>query len=180
MAKGDKLNPYLLLVLSVLLLGAGFLMKSFPVLVFTGIAPLFALADHAGDKSFLKRLGKVPLILFWLTLEYIALEFNGDFSLANALVAKSEWLRWTKYTGVSGASLWILLANLFLYFGLFRKWPHTVVFVIVIVGPILYSYTLPSEAMTKPENGEWVARTSAWISVLVLLSAVVKELIRKK
>lgn len=155
-------------------------MKSFPVLVFAGIAPLFALVDYTGDKSFLKRLGKLPLILFWLMIEYLALSVNGDLSLSNAFAEKNEWVRWTKYTGFSGASLWVLLANLFLYFGLFRKWPYTVVFVIVIVGPIFYSYTLPSETVTETENGEWVARTAAWISVLVLLSAVVKELIRKK
>lgn len=149
-----------------------------------------------------KRLGTLPLVLFWLALEYIALSVNMfTFFLADLLSWQSEWLRWTRYTGYLGTSFWILIVLLLLYFSFFRngfKWSYLVVCVIVIVGPILYSYTLQVEPVTKMEmirayaislnpvdspyakNGEWVARTAAWISVLVLLSAVVKEFVRKK
>jgi hypothetical protein len=121
----------------------------------------------------------LALILFWLAIEYVAFLLGYNFFLGNLLI-DTGWTRWSHYTGVGGISLWILISCLFLYLALFRKWPYTVVFAIVIVGPILYSYTLPSEPVAEPGNGEWVARTAAWVSVLVLLSAVIKVLTRKK
>jgi len=162
-------------------------------ILFFVIAPLFALVDRAPEKSFLRRLGKLPLILFWLAIEYL---FHTPF-LGEIFLSKPEWIRWATFTGYSGVSLWILLANLFLYLGLFQKWPYTVVFVIVIVGPILYSYTLQSDYvarltmlllyMNDPSptegynaRGEWIPRTAAWISVLILASVIVKANIRKK
>ena len=164
-----------------LLLTAGFLLH--PVFVFMGIVPLFELADRAKEKSFLRRLGKLPLILLWLAVEYIALWFGENFFLGRAFAEKEEWIRWATYTGFSGVSLWILIANLLLYRADFLdgrpKWIYAAVFVIVIVGPILYSYTLPPKPAIEVEN-EWIARTAAWISVLILLSAFVKQFIRKK
>jgi len=253
MAKENKINPYLLLVASALLLSAAFLMRSFPVLVFAGIAPLFAIADHANENNFWgklelvgvaiavalfvwfgfdfglavtvllqailitlvfvaytfsrrglgQRLGKLPLILFWLASEYLLLKFFADrriFFLGDAVYIKTEWLRWTSVTGYLGASLWILVANLFLYLGLLQnglRIPWLVVFLIVIVGPIVYSYTSQSDYATRLNmlllymsdppstgdyntRGEWIPRTAAWISVLILLSAFVKDNIRKK
>lgn len=251
--KESILRPYIFFGAAVLLLSAAFFMRTFPVLVFAGLAPLFAIADQADEKNFWnklelvgvamgialfvwwefdaeravplaiqsiavaltflaytysrrglgKRLGKLALILFWLTLEYLMLKFFADsriFFLADAVYLKTDWLRWTATTGYLGASLWILLANFFLYIGLFQnglRLPYLIVFLIVIVGPILYSYTLQSNYATRLEmlllymnnsssaegyaaRGEWIPRTAAWISVLILLSAVVKDNIRKK
>ena len=126
---------------------------------------------------FLQRLGIVRFILLWLAIEYVAFLSGKNFFLG-AILADTEWTRWSQYTGVAGISLWLLISGWFLYLGLFRKWQYTLVFVIVIVAPILYSYTLPTVTI-EPEN-EWVARTAAWISVLILLSTVVKEFTRKK
>jgi len=231
--KGHKINPYLLLAIATVLLSAAALMRSFPVLVFAGIAPLFAITDHANENNFWNkleligvslmitllvwyeldfgmtvpvlleailitfafgaytfsrrslgaRLGKLPLILFWLAIEYVMLKFFADkrvFFLADVVYGKTDWLRWTNSTGYLGASLWIL-----------------VIFLIVILGPILYSYTLQSDYVARLNmlllymndpttaegynaRGEWIPRTAAWISVLILLSAFVKDNIRKK
>lgn len=46
-----KFNPWLLLGISIALLTAGWLMKSFPILIFVGLAPLFAIADQAKDHT---------------------------------------------------------------------------------------------------------------------------------
>lgn len=181
MGKESKKNPYLLLITSALLLGTAFLLP-LPGFAFIGIVPLFELVDQANERSFLRRLGKLPLILFWLAIEYIAYSVGENFSLGNAIIEKINFIRWEKYTGLSGVSLWILFVNLSVYYSdLWRgvKWGYAVAAVIVFVGPILYSYTLPSEPVVEGGN-EWVARTAAWISVLVLLSAIVKEFIRKK
>jgi hypothetical protein len=153
------------------------------LLVFVAFVPVFALADRS---TFLKRVGKLPLILFWLGIEYLILKFSDDngFILADAIRSKQDWLRWTAYTGYAGASLWILAVNLCLYLTLFRNWKYAALLVIVIVGPILYSYSLPPDRGLKMEphegTGEWIPRTAAWISVLILLSVFVKEFIRKK
>jgi hypothetical protein len=153
------------------------------LLLFVAIAPLFAVADRNDS---LKQLGKLPLILFWLAIEYLMLKFAGEngFFLADAVSSKPGWLRWTIYTGYTGASLWILVVNLCVYLALFRKWQYAAILVIVIVGPILYSYSLPPDPGLRMEphqgNGEWIPRTAAWISVLILLSAFTKEFIRKK
>jgi hypothetical protein len=251
--KTSKVNPYILFAIATSLLSAGFLMKSFPVLVFAGVAPLFAITDHANDNNFWNkleligvaliitlfvwfefdfgmampvlleaiaitlafggytfsrrnlgiRLGKLPLIFFWLSVEYVLLKFFAHkqvFFLADAIYGKTDWLRWTNSTGYLGASLWILVANFFLYLGLFQnglRIEYLILFLIVILGPIFYSYTLQSDYvarlnmlllyMNDPTSaegynarGEWIPRTSAWISVLIILSAFVKDNIRKK
>jgi apolipoprotein N-acyltransferase len=251
--KANKSNPYLLFAIATVLLSAAFLMRSFPVLVFAGLAPLFGITDHANENNFWNKLeligvsivitllvwwgfdfgmtipillegilitlafgaytfsrralgvrfGKLPLILFWLAIEYVMLKFFADkqvFFLADAVYGKTAWLRWTSSTGYLGASLWILVANFVLYLGLLQKGLRPVfllIFLIVILGPILYSYTLQSDYvarlnmlllyMNNPASadgynarGEWIPRTAAWISVLILLSAFVKDNIRKK
>lgn len=252
-SKNHKTNPYILFVISVVLLAAAFLMKSFPVLIFAAIAPLFAIPDHANEENFWNkvelvgaslalglfvwyefdvnmgitialeaiaialtflaytfsrrglgsRLGKLTLILFWLAMEYLILKFFAGkpvFFLADVVYLKTDWLHWTNSTGYLGASLWILTANLFLYLGLFRnglRVAYLFAFVIVIVGPIFYSYTLQSDYVARLNmlllymndpasaegynaSGEWIPRTAAWISVLILLSAFVKANIKKK
>lgn len=246
-------NPYILAAVGAVLLGAALLMRSFPVLIFAAIAPLFAITDHANEKNFWHRvelvagafavgltcrfglqeplvmtvvleslaiglvflaytyskrglgirLGKVSLILFWLALEYVLLKFFSRkpvFFLADALSGKFEWLAWTNSTGYLGASLWILIANWLLYLGLFKnglRIPFLFLFLIVILSPIFYSYNLRTEYATREgmlqlymgnptfangysNTGEWIPRTGAWISILIFLSALVKDNIRKK
>lgn len=236
-SKTQKINPYILAAISAVLLAAGWSMRSFPVLIFAAIAPLFAITDHADEKNFWNKielvavvfgigmivqfwaygdvpvisvvlqsmavgfvflaytysrrglgngLGKLSLILFWLAMEYILLKFflnHGVSFLGSALNAKREWLYWTKWTGSLGVSLWVLIANWVLYLGLLKnglRIPYLLLFLIVIVGPIFYSYTLRADFAKGTADGEWIPRTAAWISVLILLSAIVKDYIRKK
>ncbi len=125
--------------------------------------------------AFIKRLGKFQLILLWLGIEYLTSIRLGK------ILAGTDWIRWVQFTGYSGVSLWILIMVLLFYYAVLQnglKWGYAVALVIVIVGPILYSYSLTPDPV--PVADEWVARTAAWISVLVLLSAIVKEIIRKK
>lgn len=254
MAKKDRLNPYLLCILGAMLLGAGFLMRPFPVLVFAGLAAAYALADYAeGDffwnklelvlvvllagfycgyglaggkfvpsllqaisatlafaafsfarQSLGSRLGKIPLLLFLLALEYIILKAGfGDqaFFLADAMRLKTDWVRWTSETGYLGISLWILVANHLFYLGAFREGlsvPWLLVFLAIVLGPILYSYMLttpgidrhtmllaysgnvPAETDNYSLRGEWIPRTAAWVSTLILVFAFVKNYIQRK
>ncbi len=252
--KRETFNPYLLFIVAAVLMSAGFLMGQFPLLIFAGVAPLFAIADHAegehfwnklelagvaiavalfsahafsinwlvasileaivltiafGAFTFTKqklgpRLGKLPLIFFLLAVEYLALKTGLGSSmvfLADALQFKLAWARWTSNTGYLGISLWILVANLLLYAAVLRK-PfsilYMVMFVIAVAAPIAYSSYLNDEPITRQfmlntygpatqeidgdyfKNGEWIPRTAAWVSALILLFAFVKTYTSKK
>ncbi|MBN8576786.1 MAG: hypothetical protein J0L66_07565 [Cytophagales bacterium] len=251
-----RFHAWILFALAVLLLAAAWLMKSFPVLIFAALSPLFAISDQAKEqpspwyrfeliliasaaglwaaasfsasalvpvllqaiaftlvfvayvfahKNLGPKLGKFTVIFFWLGLEYLALKLPWAAQvhyLANALVLKAEWYRWTIYTGYLGVSLWILVANLLFYFSLFRPEGFSALFfgaaVVVVLAPLFYSLQTAGAAITSttmlefytttstslPEKylqrGEWVARTAAWVSVLILMLAFVKNYTRKK
>jgi hypothetical protein len=253
-SKARRINPYVLCVASSLLMSAGFLMGLFPVLIFAGVAPLFAIADYADGEHFWNKLelagialaialfaahsfhvdmlvasilqailltlgfaaytytknnlgpaqGKLPLILFILALEYLILKIGfGSSSVffADAMQFKPDWLHWTSYTGYLGVSFWILASNLLLYMAVLRgpvSWPLLIMFIIAVIAPITYSYTLDVEVLNKQDmlnaysteskaqqdsyfqNSEWIPRTAAWVSSLILLFTFVKSYTRKK
>jgi hypothetical protein len=150
------------------------------------------------------RLGKLPLIFYILAVEYVFLKVGPGSKvifLADAMKFKSDWTRWTSYTGYLGISLWILATNLLLYIAVLRKpfsMPFLVIFFIAVLAPIGFSYSLSMEGVTRTgmlneyksfeqltkepylKNGEWVARTAAWVSVLILMFAFVKNYTSRK
>jgi apolipoprotein N-acyltransferase len=77
-----------------------------------------------------KPLSFVALIAFWMTFEFLHLQDWGLswpwLTLGNAFADKISWIQWYEYTGVSGGTLWILVANIILY-QLLKKWNHTLV-----------------------------------------------------
>ncbi|MBL7860141.1 MAG: hypothetical protein JNJ65_03185 [Cyclobacteriaceae bacterium] len=251
-----KFNPWLLMGISITLMTAGWLMKSFPVLMFVGLAPLFAIADqakdhaspwnrfelillalvvtfvtaHVFDFSYIifvcvqaialtlafvgyafsyqnlgSRLGKFTIIFFWLGLEYafLKLPWRNDFVfLSDALLILPTWCTWNVYTGYLGGSVWILVVNLLFYLSVFREGGFsTLIFIVALVliaAPILYSYQTDESTITRLDmlsvysntspqvsekylkQSELAARTAAWISVLIILLAFVKNQTRKK
>ncbi len=251
---GTQLHPAFLCVASALFMTGGWLMSSFPIFIFFGLAPLFALTDRADDTSgiwekmewvlialvinflaartfdfsftassmlyailftlpfigqvWLKHVlgnkaGKITIILFWLSIEYILLKVDaaGGIYLADALENKSAWLQWNMTTGYLGASLWILLVNLLVYQMLLSKtglqWHWILLTVLVLAGPIAYSYSQSSYMsrdimlklydlgdktgnVTYLARGEFVVRTAAWISTLIILFTLVKSQTTKR
>jgi apolipoprotein N-acyltransferase len=62
--------------------------------------------------------GYFALIVYWLTFEYVHLnwEFSWPWlSLGNAFAMHPNWIQWYEYTGVSGGTLWVLLCNISIY-----------------------------------------------------------------
>lgn len=257
MAKENKgLSPLILFAIATALLTAGWLMKSFPVFLFAGIAPLFAITDHIKKEddfwdsfewiliaigvSFFAahffaidfligaiiqaiiftigfvcfgfarqnlgdRLGKLPLVFFWLAIEYVFLKINwpsNSLFLADSFSLKSDWTTWTLQTGYLGISCWILLCNLILYYALFRggklNWFLLALFFTCVIGPVVFSYVKGETGITREnmmslyrENNnelpvvyltraEFIPRTAAWVSVLIVLFALVKNKTKKK
>lgn len=242
--------------ISITLMSAGWLMKPFPILMFVGLAPLFAIADQAKDHaspwnrfelillalvvallaahvfnfSFIifvfvqaialtlafvgyafayqnlgSRLGKFTIVFFWLGLEYafLKLPWRNDFVfLSDVFLLHPTWCSWNVYTGYLGGTVWILVVNLLFYLSVFREGGFSVSIFIValalIAAPIFYSYQADESATTRLDmlsvysntspqvsekylkQSELSARTAAWISVLIILLAFVKNQTRKK
>ncbi|KAA2240527.1 apolipoprotein N-acyltransferase [Chitinophaga agrisoli] len=75
-----------------------------------------------GFKNSRKRFGVtgsyVALIVYWLTFEYIHLNWELSWpwlTLGNIFAMHPNWVQWYEYTGASGGTLWILVANIALY-----------------------------------------------------------------
>ncbi|HEY0677183.1 MAG TPA: apolipoprotein N-acyltransferase [Chitinophagaceae bacterium] len=63
-------------------------------------------------------IGYSSFVLFWLTFEYLHLNWELTWpwlTLGNAFAVKPDWVQWYEYTGTSGGSLWVLLVNLLLF-----------------------------------------------------------------
>ena len=93
-------------------------------------------------------------ISLWLSFEY--LHFNWDLSwpwltLGNAFAHYPSFIQWYEYTGTLGGSLWILLANIFLFQFVNNKSKY-LLFSLVIAIPILFSFLIDS----KNEKGKVV------------------------
>jgi hypothetical protein len=246
MAKDHKPGAFALFAMSSALLCGGWLMKSFPILIFGALAPLFAIADNTrNDRRFWnfselilvalliglmaarvldvrllvpaigqailltlaflaysisnRRLGnwigKFTIISFWLTVEYFFLRLpyrDRAIYLGDALILRADWLKWTQYTGYLGTSLWILIANFFLYQALFKEgkinWFFLIMTLLMITGPIGFSYWLHGKSVSRTdmialyshrtlleENyiriGEVIPGIAAGISVLIVITA---------
>jgi len=258
MAKRNQvgLPSWALALLAALLLTGAWLMKLFPVFLFAGFAPLFALIQRSNKKDFNlqsvewiflvllisyatahlfemsllvraawqgillttpfiayrfsrhylgERLGLLPLIFFWLAVEYLILKFDASgrsVFLADALALKQEWYHWTIHTGYLGVSAWLLICNVILYYAVFQQKLNVyllVLFALAITVPLVISYVQAEEGVTRQamlslyhhmqskmyphlyqERGEVAARTSAWVSVLILLFALVKFKTKRK
>lgn len=251
------INVWILFAAATLLLSAGWLMKSFPVLIFIGIAPLFAISDAAKDKetpwnhlelillslsislfcasifdatqlilvlaqailltlafagytfsyqSLGSKLGKFTILFFWLGLEYLMLKLpwrNDFYFLADSLELQPSWWKWNAEIGYLGISNWVLVVNLIFYLAFLKSksinWLLIVLGVLLVTGPIIYSIFYLDEAGLNREHmmalysngtevvsenyknrGELITRTAAWVSVLIILLAVVKNKIKKK
>lgn len=255
MAKKDRISTFTLFLSGTILFSLAWLMPSFPLLSFVGLAPFIAIAaNNRKEKSiwtslelilvgitaafiaaslfndtniaytivqamvftmaFLgytfvrKSLGPgvsiITITLFWLAIEYVLIKWVSVPSvfLADSLVLKRDWFRWNSQIGYLSASLWILVCNTFLYLAVLTEkkvnWIFVILFILAVVGPIVYSYTLQIDSIDKDQmmllysssdqtlpqsyvsRGELVPRTSAWVSLLILLYTFVKRKIARK
>lgn len=150
------------------------------------------------------RLGKFTIIFFWLGVEYILLKLpwsEQTLFLADAIQLRASWLTWTDHVGYLGGSLWILVVNLIFYLSFFQKKEFNGYYfaagITLIIVPILFSYQTNTTGISRSEmislytlgssesekymnQGELIARTAAWISVLIILLSFVKNQTRKK
>ncbi len=83
------------------------------------------------------RRGHLVLIFFWVTFEYLHLDWDLTWSwlnLGNGFANYPAWVQWYEYTGTFGGTVWILSMNLLLFmalkfgFGLIRVRRKVVLF----------------------------------------------------
>lgn len=144
------------------------------------------------------------IIFFWLAFEYVFLisPWRETFVyLADGFILQPQWLTFTQHTGYLGISLWILVCNVLVYTSYFKTgkfswgWASTAGSAMVL--PILLVVIKDWEPITRAmminqyttqeiektiytSRGEWIARTGAWVSVLILLLSLVKNKTGKK
>lgn len=195
-----------LLILAVAFMARAFTHHSSVVMALvSAIGFTLAFVAHAWVRQALGiRAGKITLIIFWLAVEYVFLKVmpSGSLYLADTLSLQGDWTRWTPHTGYLGASLWILLVNACWYMAFLQetgiRWGWMVAGILLMGGPLSYSYTLAGPPITREiminlyENlpadldvtylarGEWVVRTAAWLSTLILIFTFVKHQTKKK
>jgi len=57
---------------------------------------------------------------FWIAWEWVHLDWDLSWpwlTLGNVFAGRSSWIQWYEFTGILGGSLWIILVNLALFFG---------------------------------------------------------------
>jgi hypothetical protein len=152
------------------------------------------------------RLGKFTIIFFWLGLEYLLLKLpwrNDFYFLADALELQSSWWKWNVTLGYLSISIWVLIVNLIFYLAFLKSssinWFLVGLAISLVAGPIMYSiYFLDGSGINRDQmitlysnstnaiseayinRGELITRTAAWVSVLIILLALVKNKIKKK
>lgn len=146
-----------------------------------------------------KRLGKFTILFFWLSIEYLLLKLpwrDQVIFLADSFKLRQSWLNWNFNTGYLAVSIWILLCNLVLYVAVFRsgvKMGWLISALLLMIVPIVYSqFFIHSAGINKGQMislyvsakmitgryarvGELTARTAAWVSLLILLLAFVRN-----
>jgi apolipoprotein N-acyltransferase len=102
----------------------------------------------------------ISLPVFWLSFEYIHLNWELTWSwmnLGNIFSEKVYWIQWYEYTGILGGTLWVLLINILVYFSLnffFEKKSISVplfFLLLVLFLPLIYSSFIFIES--KDYNG---------------------------
>lgn len=69
-------------------------------------------------KKYGKRIGYCALVFFWMSFEYIHLNWQISWpwlSLGNVFSLHPNWVQWYEYTGIGGGTLLIVVTNIFLY-----------------------------------------------------------------
>ena len=82
------------------------------------------LAFHYTRQKFGNRIGYFSFIVYWITFEYLHLNWEISWpwlTLGNAFAEFPAWVQWYEYTGALGGSLWILGTNVLVFLG-YRSW----------------------------------------------------------
>jgi apolipoprotein N-acyltransferase len=87
-------------------------------LINTAVMTVPMMGYHRARRRMGTTAGYFALIAYWVTTEYVHSNWEFSFpwlSLGNAFTLYPSWIQWYEFTGVSGGTVWILLANILIY-----------------------------------------------------------------
>jgi len=102
---------------------------------------------HLARRILPGKQGVLSLLIFWLSFEYLHLDWDLSWSwlnLGNVFAAMPRWIQWYEFTGTLGGTAWIILANIGL-FSLYRVYQTP-------LQTIAISRTLDTPEKAKVEN----------------------------
>lgn len=174
----------------------------FPVIY--SVAITFSFIIYSFTNKYAKnRLGFFTILIYWLAIEFLMYYAHPQFSrfmLATAFNEHPEYVSWNVHTGFMGVSLWILLANITLFYALFKDQamskgkinPVALIITITIIAlPALFNndttailhLDLLNEGTNASKqisgNGEYIGKTAVWVSILLILYSFVKKEVNK-
>ncbi len=106
--------------------------------------------------------GYASLILFWMSFEFVHLNWELSWpwlTLGNGFSTHPAWVQWYAITGTSGGTLWILSANLLVFLalrsrgsaGVSRRYAFGAILVLII--PFGISYLMPLKSNEQIKDG---------------------------
>lgn len=114
---------------------------------------------HKVKKRIGEKWGGLVFICFWITFEFIHLQWDISWpwlTLGNAFAEFPDWIQWYEYTGVFGGSLWVLLVNILIAnyrlrtIDLKSKIKKMIVIDLIIILPIAFSYSISAFSTVDP------------------------------
>jgi len=110
---------------------------------------------HTVKKRIGEKWGSIIFICFWITFEFIHLDWDITWpwlTLGNVFAEVPNWVQWYEFTGVFGGSLWVLLTNVLISNFKFqisnfqetlkKEIEKIVIIVPLIILPIVFSYCI--------------------------------------
>jgi apolipoprotein N-acyltransferase len=73
---------------------------------------------HVSRRVLPGKQGVAGLVIFWMSFEYLHLDWELSWSwlnLGNVFAAMPRWVQWYEYTGVLGGTAWVLIMNVCFY-----------------------------------------------------------------
>lgn len=120
--------------------------------MFTAI--VFQLYHVSRKKLFNNKKGAFILLFYWVTWEYIHMNWDLTWSwmnIGNVFASKHIWIQWYEYTGSLGGTVWVLVVNILIYniisgfiskVGKVKLIISTSELVLVILVPLIFSISL--------------------------------------
>ncbi len=126
-------------------------------------ATVFQLYHLSKKKLFDNKKGTAILIFYWISWEYIHMNWDLTWSwmnLGNVFASKHTWIQWYEYTGSLGGSLWVLVVNILIFetisgiinrISRIRTTTYAFAFVVTILTPLIVSFYIYNH-YTEEEN----------------------------
>ena len=120
--------------------------------MFTAI--VFQLYHVSRKKLFSNKKGAFILLFYWVTWEYLHMNWDLTWSwlnLGNVFASKHTWIQWYEYTGSLGGTVWVIIINILVYnivsgfinkVGKVKLIISSAELVLVVLVPLIFSISL--------------------------------------